>query len=199
MLIISAYDSRMSELGKISAQSIQDYCAHWNFGYKIFTEGFDTTKHPSWSKIIFIKQELANNETVWWLDSDTFITNLTINIEDYLDNKEVYISKDCRSFNCGSMIFRQSKANFQLLDKIWNTPIQDHIWYEQVGFIHEYYNDMEVRSRTKILPQNIFNAYLYKEIWAKEDKGQWTEDSLVLHLPGISLEEKIKWASNLNF
>ena len=94
------------------------------------------------------------------------------------------------------MIWRKSKANMQLLRDIWGCETE-HPWCEQYGFIKNYHADITIRARTKILPQNMFNAYLYKEIWGKEHPGQYTKDSLVLHLPGIDNEERLKWIETI--
>lgn len=187
----------MSEIGEISSRLIREYCNKWGFGHIIYQDAdFDNSRRASWSKINFLKIELSKIELVWWLDCDAFIINPNINVMDYLDERKIFITKDIRGPNCGSMLWRNTKDNLQLLSRIWNHNI-DHPWCEQYGFIKEYHNDFAVRARTKILPQNIFNAYLYKELWNKDHAGQFTKDSCVLHLPGISNEERLEWIKKM--
>eukprot|EP00249_Psilotum_nudum_P006590 c19912_g1_i2 orf=218-967(+) len=90
----------------------------------------DKSRPPSWSKIISVRQHLANYDWVFWNDADSVVTNPTIALEDIVhsvvgDTKfeempSFLVTEDVTGVNAGMFFLRNSDWSLQFLDLWWN-------------------------------------------------------------------------------
>ena len=67
-----------------------------------------------------MQQTLPNYDWVFWADSDSFVINSEIKIEDFIDNdKDAVFCKDDMGIN-EMFMFKNSDWSFWLLAEIWN-------------------------------------------------------------------------------
>lgn len=120
-ILFVTYDNRINlPYVKIHNKNIKQYCKKWNFEYKYF----DNCKHNTyWCKIHMLLNELQTNkyDYVIWLDSDTYIFDMKINISDIFNkySSDIFIGSDNNpSFdltNAGVFAIKNSDVGRQFL------------------------------------------------------------------------------------
>ncbi len=146
----------------------------------------------------FYKMHKLNNilkytytDLIWVLDLDTLITNPEIKFTDFADNEhDIFITKDINGINAGSWIVRNTRASRDFVQKIVDNFSEPH---EQI--LMNKYLDM---VKVKYLPHPSINSYMYE--WYNEIEtglNDWRKDHLLLHLPGLGFEQRIKIFKNL--
>ena len=95
-------------------------------GYSLFDESdsLDTTRPPSWSKIVAAKRLLTQEDCDWvvWLDADTVVMNSEKKIEDFLPrDKDLLITEQKGgSYNAGAWVIKKTDWSIAFLDHWWN-------------------------------------------------------------------------------
>jgi mannan polymerase II complex MNN10 subunit len=96
-------------------------------GYRLFDESdrVDTSRPPSWSKIIATHRLLTHEDCEWvvWLDADTIIMNSEIAIEEFLpcsQGHDLLVTRDDGGgYNAGAWVMRKSDWSIQFLESWW--------------------------------------------------------------------------------
>jgi hypothetical protein len=194
LIIITAYTSNISELSNLSYDSITKYCSRHSIkSSRILLENIE--RPASWYKIPSILSNLEHHEYVMWIDSDTTIINYDFDIQSILDNEsEIYVCTDINGINCGVMIWKNTPNTRDILNKIWSMDeFINHNWWEQAAFRKLYddnYND--IQHITKIVEQHKINSYDYALYGMTYESGQVNEQSMLIHLPGLDLQTRIR-------
>ncbi|KAL7561916.1 hypothetical protein ACA910_022477 [Epithemia clementina (nom. ined.)] len=95
-------------------------------GYSLFDESdtLDTSRPPSWSKILAAKRLLTKESCEWvvWLDADTVVMNSAKRIQDFLPrDKDLLITEQKGgSYNAGAWILKNTEWSLQFLDQWWS-------------------------------------------------------------------------------
>lgn len=106
---------------KIGNPNKQKYCDKHGYDFISYDQKLDHPRHPSWHKIPYMQQTLPNYDWVFWADSDSFVINSDVKIEDFIDdNKDAVFCKDDMGINAGMFMFKNSEWSFWLLEEIWN-------------------------------------------------------------------------------
>ena len=105
----------------------QSYCD--KHGYFLYNESMtlDSSRPPSWSKILAVRRLLTeeNCDWVFWMDADTVIMNSNKRIEDFLPLPDsgvdliLTIQKQI-SWNAGAWLIRNTPWSIDFLDSWWN-------------------------------------------------------------------------------
>lgn len=155
LIIISGYTPSYQEIGEISSRLIIEYCTKWQFDCRIRTD-FDESREPSWSKIKFLLEDISNYQWLMWIDADACINRMDFDVRE-LCQKELNISKDIYSINCGVFIVRGSEYMADVLREVWITP-GDGCW-EQIAMrtvLDRNYKDLQ--ANVHYIPQKLLNA-----------------------------------------
>jgi hypothetical protein len=193
LTIITAYTSNIQELSDLSYDSLIRYGTKHNIPVvrQLLT---NPTRPASWHKIECILNTLEYSNYVMWIDCDTTIIDYDFNITEMLDESEIYVSRDINGINCGIMIWRNTPRTLEILNKIWSmTEFLNHQWWEQAAF-HKLYDDNynDIQTITKFVDQSKINAYDYSLYGLSYPVGQVGDDSMILHLPGVSNQRRIE-------
>lgn len=117
---------------------------------------------------------------VLWIDTDAYIqTPVPLSFPD----GDLFIAKDVNGINAGVMAV--SQGAIPMLERVLSMPMTAP-WYEQ-GLIASVLDDYNV----VYMPQRDFNAYFYELYGLSWDEGQVHEGSFIVHLPGLSNENRI--------
>ena len=188
------------------------------------------THYPmGWAKVYAIKDAFEKYPDCEWIfntDCDVMITNMTIKLEDIVNectkdtNVHVIIPADCNGINCGNMFIKNSPIGKAFLDTIIAGMPLYRNWYM---FENQLIQDLCVGTHLteqgvkaggtlwgrviKILPQRVFNSYDYKKIPLLKDRpqyndilghdGQWKEGDFIIQWPSTDLDYRIKEAEEL--
>lgn len=192
--IASLYLSNYNELAKIVNPNKENYCNTNSYDYLTKTDNFSNL---GFDKIRFIRQEIENYKWIWWQDLDSIITNPSIRIEDIIDeNSDLVISYDRCGINAGSFLIKNSENGIKILDAILDMEYiyKDHVWQEQQAIIE----NIASWSGIKIVDQKKINSYLNWHYGDSESApGTWSPDDVLLHLPGMSLNQRLNYIKNI--
>lgn len=154
----------------------------------------DSSRPPSWSKILALKTLIKSRDYDWimWLDGDVVITNYGTRIETFLPtnpNIDFLITKDCNDINMGAFIMRASRSALAFLEEIYGgahvtSKILNDAWWEQKSFISLYGISADLRNSTLQVPQKTFNSYPPEYECLEEGSTGWSEADFVIHFPG---------------
>lgn len=173
------FENRNEPYVEIHNNNINNYCKKWGYEY-IFIKKNNTNISPYWYKVLLINHFINTNkyDYVVWLDSDTIINNMNIDIgEDIIFNytSDIFCASDNITFdviNSGVFIIKNSEIGKQFL-KDWINSYNNYcedangklkgLWalscYEQGNMnklIIEKYSDY-----TTLLNRHIvFNSYI---------------------------------------
>jgi hypothetical protein len=153
---------------------------------RLFREYFDANPDVEW---------------IWWLETDTLLTNFNTKIEDLIDNDYHFIiGTDGNGLNAGSFFLRNSLEGNAYLDwliLVW-PKYQNHHFYEQQAMIDST-SMPEWSPIIKVEPQYKFNAH---DCWPNQwqpgfgvdklgKRAWWEPGDAVVHWPGSSLQTRL--------
>lgn len=120
-ILILTYDNRPNlSYIKIHNENMQEYAKRWGLTYKFVNK---CKYNNYWCKIRMVLEELMTNkyDYVWWMDSDTYIFNMNISIEDVLNkyDSSIFVGSDNNSkydlINAGVFIISNNSIGKQFL------------------------------------------------------------------------------------
>lgn len=159
--VLTAYDAEFSAIGRLAEQSHRRYCRRHGYAFACETTGFDASRKPHWSKILFLRKHLPQFDWLVWLDADTLIMNPAIPAHSFLaDDVDLIISEDWKGINTGVMFIRNTPWSLGFLDRIWDqTGFFDHGWAEQAALRHLLSISAVDRQHVRVVPHTQFNTY----------------------------------------
>jgi hypothetical protein len=121
-ILIITFDNRNDNYITAHNNNLKKYSKKWNIDYKFYNK---CNKNIYWCKIHLISDALKSNkyDFVMWLDSDTYIKNMNINLSDILNqyNSDIFIASDNNKFsdlvNAGVFIIKNSKIGKQFIEE----------------------------------------------------------------------------------
>ena len=200
ILILSAHTERIDAFAKLTVVNKQEYANKFGYTFINITNGFDLSRAPSWSKILFIKQYLHEYDYIFWMDSDAMFMRFDIRLEEFIHGYEKYdfiFNRDntweypkAVRFNCGVFFIKNSEFSFNLLDEVYKPEyyINSHIdeygrptYYEQGVFWR--LNDEHNYKEIKVITDNQYKGISFNGI-----KSNWMNnyiiDPIFLYKPG---------------
>lgn len=202
--ILMVTDNSESDLAKQSIAQKQQYVDKLNQKYHrsntttidlVVRGHLDTSRYPTWSKIIALLSLFPAYDWIWMVDLDTIIMDMNFNkdsevspsldlIEDFLDPRyDALFGVDTNGLNSGSVFFKTS---------VWNMVMLVHAWRlddvgERMGSkltdnaaFHEIYRHYAALNRAKLVPNGLFNSY------PEEAGGNgYQEGDFLIHLAGV--------------
>lgn len=199
-------------------------------GYETFnrTTDFNPNISLGYQKIYDIKHVMETRpdvEWIWFTGCDSLITNLSIKIEDKIDNRYHFmISVDFNCANADSFLIRNTPQGQSFIDYLievepnarneWDlesraiawalgTPTFGNIWPN----IPYYPISDRFKNIARIYPQTYMNSYNYDIYFnryispAAGDydvlgyRGNWKKGDWLIHWPGTRLDERMHFAN----
>lgn len=191
--VASNHDDNYADLAAITDKSKQEYCNIHGYKFFVLTE-LKYSTIVGFNKIHFTLELLKKHPEIEWIlfsECDAMITNLTIKIEDRIDNDYHFIIPvDRLNLNSGNFLVRNSEQGRAYLQMILDkeSEYQNVEWAEQQVIIDtlEEYQDI-----IKIVPQKFMNSYepqIYDYCDARFDilgnSGAWETGDWIVHWPG---------------
>ena len=222
--IITLHTPNFQQLADLTWPNKVDYANLHGYRYYCKTDGFKF-QWPSGEKFPMIKKYLVDNpdvEWVWWVDTDTIITNYTKQIQDYLDNDYHFIistdvdhnpepvhEKDHRAVNAGSFFVRNSPEAHAYLDwmlSVYREYVVKHGWFTEQKIIDASYNFPDLKTTwkkyIKICPQHWFNSFdCDPRKFARDllgERANWEPGDFLVHWPGIGMDTRFRLAKKYN-
>jgi hypothetical protein len=194
------------DLADLTDAPKQEYCDLHGYEFHVLKE---TRYSPimGFNKIHYVLDLFKQRPDIEWLlfsECDAMITNMTIRIEDRIDNDYHFIVPvDRLNINSGNFLARNSeegRAYLQMIIDLEET-YKDVEWAEQQVIIDTV---SDLSAIVKIVPQRYMNSYepqIYDYCDARFDilgnSGAWEPGDWIVHWPGTYKPARIARATEL--
>ena len=197
-ILIITFDNRTNQdYIKLHNENLEEYCKKWKFDYKFYDK---CKQNVYWCKIYMVLDALNNNkyDYVMWMDSDTYIFNMDIDLSDVLNeyHSDIYVGLDNHVkydfINAGVFIIKNSPIGRQYLEEciaslnpscVKSDGSLNGRWagtcYEQ-GIMNILIAD-KYKNYTTVLSNNILLNF-----------GKCNNDVFIMHLYGSSNDTRTK-------
>lgn len=199
------YTKSWLDIAKITVPNITAYCQKKCYSWNIqcIDEPYDAFEKIRQIQGLFERDEA---DVVMSIDCDALITNYTKRIEDFLKiDSWFYVCSDYNGINCGVFIVKNTVYSKIGLDYILSKKEDNDVHCEQDALckylqVFEPIINKYDYPKVQILPHPSINSYLYhlyhETPTQTHEQGQWQEGDFILHLPGISMEQRKQILSN---
>ena len=204
--VASINTDNYQDLADLTDQPKQEYCNR--YGYEFFVLK-DTKYSPimGFNKIHFVLDLFKQRPDIEWLlfsECDATITNLTIRIEDKIDNDYHFILPvDRLNINSGNFLARNSEQGRAYLQMIVDSEeaYKNESWAEQQVIINTIDQNTDI---VKLVPQRYMNSYVqepYDYCDVRTDifgnSGEWHSGDWIVHWPGLHKPVRITQAEQM--
>ena len=163
-----------------------------------FCSNFRTfTRHPSWNKILAVRNTLLACRTRWvmWVDADAVIMNFQCRAEDLIaEGRDLIFGSDFNGLNCAVFLMRNCDWCLRFLDTVYNLGSINYELdrygpkWEQNTIKHVLNNFDGFNDHIALHPENRMNAL----------PGAYQEGDFILHLGEMSPADRLKAVRELN-
>lgn len=194
------------DLADLTDAPKREYCER--YGYKFFV--LKENKYSpvmGFNKIHYSLEILKENPDVEWLlfsECDATITNLTIPMEDKINNDyHVIFPIDRLDINSGNYLVRNSEQGRGYLQMIIDLEPQylNDVWAEQRVIIDTIKDNLNI---VKLVPQYYMNSYQQKgydycnvAFDILGNRGEWQSGDWIVHWPGAYKPIRIALAKEM--
>jgi len=190
VMAYTGQNAKFVEMGEFASRVNMGYCARHKYGFRLYTSGFAEDRHPSWSKLLFLRDTLKDYPWAFWVDADAIVTNPVERLERFLDDRYMMIagkqewggSAWWNAVNCGVFFVRNDPDVGEFFDKVWADMSRDgRVGWEQDG-VRECIKKEPWKSKVKVVCRRDFNSMvnhpslnvpdwypLWTEAWYKGD------------------------------
>ena len=216
--VVSMSTSNIKDLSDLTDAPKQEYCQR--HGYEFFNIGDDeigTMTEPwsfsmDWHKPNYVLELFNKRPDIEWAlvtEADATITNLTIPMEDKVDNDfHCIVPVDRLNINSGNLLIRNSEQGRAYLQAMINdganyltNTTNNPIFGLQLWIVDTIDKFADI---VKIVPQKYMNSYerdIYDYCDVSTDimgtSGLWTQGDWIVHWPGIRHEVRLARAGSL--
>ena len=137
--LITAYDDAIADYGDIAAKNHADYAARHGYAHHVYRSGFDPSRPPAWSKILFTLRAMRGADWVVWIDADILIMDQARRLESFITPGHDFILGQHQlpnpHANTGFFFVRRRLWTRALLRHTYSlTSVIHHPMWEQIAF-----------------------------------------------------------------
>lgn len=187
-----------SDIAAFVIPNLEDYCI--KHGYDLeWQEVLPYSTYTGIEKLTMIRECLEIGDIAIVLDCDTLLTNHSVKIESFIDEKHDFFI--CEGLNAGVFIVKSSVWLNVFIDSMMEL-IRDGKYHCEQDAIVDLMKNRNVSRMVKVLPHPAFNSYLselYPDIPqpVTKEQGQWEPELFLCHLPALSIEKRIEELNKL--
>lgn len=185
VLVLTAYTGDIAKYAEISASNKAEYARRHGYGFRAVTSGFDPTRPPAWSKLLFVRDALRTHRVVFWSDADSLVMNPALRIESLLPPAvDIHLARALTPYphiNTGSMIFRSSPTAALFVRAAWQLKVFTHdpAWEQRaINYLLETFRF----GRVLVSPNRLFNSYGH----VPGDPAPYQPGDFLVHFPGLA-------------
>jgi galactosyl transferase GMA12/MNN10 family len=182
------------DLADLTDAPKQEYCDRHGYTFFVLKENkySDIMGFNKIGYVLDLLNQFPFYEWILFTECDATITNLTVPMEDKIDNNyHVIIPVDRLNLNAGNFLVRNTPEGRAYLQMIMDkeSEYKDHNWAEQQVMIDTIDNYTDI---VKIVEQRYMNSYIqapYDYCDVRTDvlgnSGEWQAGDWILHMPGL--------------
>ena len=182
--IITGYNEVIASYGDIAAERMHAYAKRHGYDFIAFRSGFDATRPPAWSKILFSLRAMRGADWVVWFDADILIADLNRPLESFLTPDHDIIMAEHTAPgphpNTGVFILRNRLWVRAFLRHVYSqTSVIQHPWWEQVAW--NILMEKHCLPRIRVLPARGLNS-LYA---SQAQQDVYRPGDFIVHFAGL--------------
>ena len=167
--VLTLHDERMAGVGRITSQALRDYARRQNYRFVYHNRLIDPTRHPSWNKILAVRDALLNQKEGWvmWVDADAMVMNHQIRAESLIPKgHDLVFASDYNGLVAGIFMIRCCDWSLKFLETVFFLGDVNHDpdgfgpKWEQNTIKHILKNFAGFSEHTALLPQRRLNSDL---------------------------------------
>jgi hypothetical protein len=182
--VLTAYERGFAGVGEISRPNKEAYCLRHGYAFRCRTGGFDESRPPAWSKVLFLLQELPHCDWLFWTDADSLVMNSAVPLTWFLDDAyDLVLSRDrYNGLNTGNFFVRNTAWARAFLERVYRQEqLVHHPLWENAAVLALYDQDPECRRHIAVVPNKLFNGYL--------TDGSYSPGDFLVHFAGLQGRE----------
>jgi hypothetical protein len=178
--VLDCHNHDYDHIADLTLPLKKKYCSLHGYDFISYTFG-EIGRFPTWGRVLGLKKHLGDCDWILYLDTDTYLTNLEVSIEDYLGDFHVAFGV-MPDFNTGkpthistsAILMKNSAWSLTFLDLWWkqkkfdSEPYHKNLHGSTGGYGGKFYEQSAIhflwdhcdqcRKRIKILPNMWFNS-----------------------------------------
>ena len=206
--LLTCFDENYKEIFDATKKSKAKYCRDFGIDFLVFKYHLkDRTQH--WGRILGIKKYLTQYDYLVYLDTDTAIINYKFDIRTLIDDDFNIITGPLPHqghIGTNGLIIKNCEWSYKYLDIWWDQkrfidepyygspscgttddgglsiPPSKWIFYEQSAFHFLYDEDIEFRSKVKLVDRQYMHSV----------SKTFCKDHFLIHVPGMDKKEKLR-------
>lgn len=183
--VVTNWDREYAAVGEVTAPRVAAYAEARKYAHQV------THHRGHFGKVEALLEAWTAADWLFWLDADAVVTNPKIDLT-YLarPDADFVLTCDRIGLNTGAMLVRTVPAAFDVLWTLLDQRAEfDHPpLHDQNGFAHALWR---CKERVALLPQRAMNSY--PDHPRVEPAAVWRPGDFVLHCPGLTREEKVRY------
>jgi len=116
--LTTLYTPNYSNFAPIAIASFEKFCKRYNYNIKVFDDVIDKNLHPSWNKLLAIKECFKSYDSVFWCDIDSIYLDIDFDFHQInnLHHKNFVTSIDGNGLCASHLLLRNTEYNNKLID-----------------------------------------------------------------------------------
>jgi hypothetical protein len=185
--VATLYTPEFAKLGEYTSRVLCAYAKQRGYDAIVATGSLDTTRPPSWSKLLLVERYLAANPTcTWlmWIDADAVIANPKKRLEDLVGEHIDFLAAEDQSacvINAGVFLVRNCSAALDMLRRAYaKVQYIHHPWWEQLA-LAEALREYGDQLRSRVVSRRLLNAF----------PDEYHKGDFIVHYAGCTLKAKL--------
>jgi hypothetical protein len=168
---------------------MEQYCKIHGYDFITRTEIIFQDRHPSWSKIPFLKELIQTYDIVVWLDDDILLTQPGMRIEKLLEpfivSEQVFCvsENNITPFNFGLIVIK--KGSEDILRQIQAAVTDENrfgLYWEETAGETLYNTSEQFKKKLYIFPPGIIQGFHAANC---QTRYKWNPQCFSLHVSGL--------------
>ena len=191
--------SDREEIREISWPLMEQYCKIHGYDFVTRTEILLQDRHPSWSKLPFLKSLLSSYDITIWFDDDIVLTQPDVRIESLIEpflgsDQVIAVSANSNApFNFGLIVCKPNAG--PCLDKISQAMTEETrygLLWEETASKDLYVSDPVFKEQVYIVPRRILQGF-HRACSHEDYIWSWKEKTFSMHVAGFPKDTRIEY------
>jgi hypothetical protein len=188
--------SDRKDIRDLSWPLLDSYCKRHGYNFVTRTEIIDRERHPSWSKLLFLKSLIPAYDIVVWFDDDILLTRPEMRIEEilepFIESEHVMAvsSNNTAPFNFGLIVAKSTAG--PVLDQIYDAVTEETrfgLYWEETASGVLYRTSEDFRHKVYIFPVGLLQGF---HLAACHPAYKWIPTCFSMHVAGLPKEYRIQ-------
>jgi hypothetical protein len=121
MCLTTLYNKNFEKFIPYVLKSFEKFCEINSFDICVYDKLFDTDRHPSWNKLLAVKESFKKYDLIFWCDADSLFTGKNDNflkINNFDCKSDLMVSFDGNGICLSHFLINNNEYNIKLIDTL---------------------------------------------------------------------------------